>query len=673
MKKHVVGIIAILAIMLIIEIPRTYISNAQQEIYVDEYKEIQHDPGNPIYASIADNSTILRISVPRWLNTGRIFIVLENTTTPMKPQLYLENSIIWYARLNHTIIVNYYFRIELHNGTLINVYNSRDTRYFTYKPGESLKQVTWVSIGVGYQIFPDRFYNGDPSNDIYGLLYDSLLYDNTTNMNPVLSNWTDPPHNPLHCCHQYFGGDLRGIIQKLDYLRELNITLIYLTPIFLCGSVHCYDTYDYYQIHPRLGTLDDLKELINEAHKRGIKVIFDFVPGHVGLGFWAFQDVYVNGRNSRYWNWFTIYQWPSTPGNGKHYRCWWGFGSLPQLNTTVPEVKQYLVDAVLYWLDFGFDGVRIDTPLDLLNPREFFRELREAVKSRHPDAYIVGEIWEIRPEWVNNGPFDSLMNYALGNILLAYSKGEIQDKISKVLSYYYSRYSVTAVGMGFNIIGSHDTDRVLTMVGGGALFPEPRIQREAILKLKLLSTIQYTQPGIPIIFQGDERGIPGIKLYPFEEHRYPIQWDWINNEIFEHYKKLGAIKTSTPALHTSIIRIFETSSGVLAYTRGYNDEVLIIANNRNSSVEFQTPPDLINTEWILVYTSSGIEPEINGDSIVVPPLTALILLNKVTADKGETKLYISKWDLLHIGIWIVLVLSAIIIIIILKARMRRAR
>ncbi|MEM4717712.1 MAG: glycoside hydrolase family 13 protein [Desulfurococcaceae archaeon] len=668
MKNPMLVITVVLALMLSIQLAMVSTSITQLEIYINEFEEIKHDLANPVYVSIADNSIILRISVPRWLNVSRISIVLENTSISMKPQLYLENTIIWYARLNYTDNLKYYFKIELNNETVLILYNTRESKSFTYKPVELLKQITWVSPGVGYQIFPDRFFNGDPSNDFYGPIYDSLLYDNTTSMHPVLSNWSDPPHNPLHCCHQYFGGDIRGIIEKLDYLKGLNITLLYLTPIFLCGSVHCYDTYDYYQIHPRLGTLDDLKELLSEAHMRGMRVIFDFVPGHVGLGFWAFQDVYVNGRNSKYWSWFTIYQWPFTPGNGRHYRCWWGFGSLPQLNTSNPEVRQYLIDAVLYWLDFGFDGVRIDTPLDLPNPRDFFQELRDAVKTRHPDAYIVGEIWELKPEWVNTGPFDSLMNYALGNILVAYSRGEIHGKISSVLSYYYSRYSVAAVGIGFNIIGSHDTDRVLTMMGGGALFPEPRIPREAILRLKLLSTLQYTQPGIPVIFQGDERGLPGIKLYPYEEHRYPIQWDKIDLEVFNHYKKLGEIKRGTPALHTSIIRIIETDNGILAYTRGYSEDVLIIANNMNTSAKFRLPPDLANAEWTLVYTSSGEIPEINGTDFIIPPLTAVILFNKGIAEQGTPQDNIARWNLLEIIILSTLLLSTILIAIILFRR-----
>lgn len=609
-------------------------------LYVAETRDVDHDTGNPVYLSIADGYVILRLRISKVLDVVKADLVTNTTRISMKKQLVLLDSFMWFAPLPYDGKgFNYYFELVLSNGTAVTVYNNRTNPQFYFDGVNKYPQVTWVNDRVGYQIFPDRFYNGDHGNDHYGVEYDALFYDNTTRDVPVLSNWTDPPHIPHHCCHQYYGGDLKGIVSKLDYLKELGVGVIYLTPIVLCGSTHCYDAYDHYMLHPRFGTMEDLRELVEEARKRGIKLIFDFVPGHVGLGHWAFQDVVGGGPNSTYWNWFTVYKWPFTPGDGRAYRCWWNLGHLPQLNTTVPEVKEYLFNAVLFWLEQGFDGVRIDTPLDLLNPREFFVELRERVKSRFPEAYIVGEIWEQRPEWVNEGPFDSLMNYALGNILVEYAKGGYRDNIAQVLSSYYARHSVSVAGMGFNIIGSHDTDRVLTMLGGGRLFSpdfkfSPNPPPESIARLKLLSTLQYTQPGMPVIFQGDERGLPGVKAYPWEEHRYPIQWDYANEEVLVHYRNLGRLKTNLKPLHTSIIRVLETRSGVIAYTRGYNDEVLVIANNGRDPVSYTLPPELSSATWTLLYSSTGLTPEFKNSEITVPPLTALVLLNSEYAEEA---------------------------------------
>ncbi|MEM1643405.1 MAG: glycoside hydrolase family 13 protein [Desulfurococcaceae archaeon] len=607
-------------------------------IYLDETVDFTHDPLDPVYLSIADGNVVFRIKVKSNLNLESVYLIVGNTEILMKPQLYLINSTIWYGAIHYTgVNFTYYFKAILRNRTVIWVYSDRTNKEFYFDGVDRYPQIYWVRSRVGYEIFPDRFYNGNPGNDYYALIYDNLLYNNVTKGTPILSNWTDPPYLPHHCCNQYFGGDIHGIIMKLDYLKELGVGLIYLTPVFLCGSTHCYDTYDYYQIHPRLGTLEDLHILLEEADKRGIKVIFDFVPDHVGLGFWAFQDVYINGPSSRYWHWFTIYKWPLTPGNASHYRCWWNIGSMPQLNTTNPEVKEYLINVVLHWLELGFSGVRIDTPLDLLNSLEFFKELREAIKLKFPKAYIIGEIWEQRPEWVNKGPFDSLMNYALGSILVNYVNGKISDA-SLRLSEYYANYSVAIAGMGFNIISSHDTDRALTMVGGGRLFPKPNPSKESVERLKLLSTLQYTQPGIPVVFQGDERGIPGVRTHPWEEHRYPIQWDQLNEEVFEHYKKLGWLKNHLKPLHSSIIKILNASGAILAYTRGYNDEVMVIANNWLEPAVFELPQDLATVEWLILYTSSGREPVITDREVVVPPLTAIVLLNKEYEQSAFTEM-----------------------------------
>lgn len=584
-----------------------------------------HDPADPAYLSIADGYLIPRIKILKALDVASGVLVANGVEYPLKLQLETSNWRMYYAAvpLDRGVNgLNYYFRLTLSNGSLVYVYNPDTSRFYYFNGSTPFKQVEWVRSSVGYQIFPDRFYNGDPSNDLKANLTDELWINEVSKGTPVFTRW-DGPVTPLHCCHQYFGGDLKGVTEKLDYLKELGVGLIYLNPIFTSGSVHGYDVYDYYTVDPKFGTLDDLETLLNEAHKRGIRVIFDFVPDHVGLGFWAFQDVYRNGPSSRYWSWFIIYKWPFKLGDSKAYKCWWGIGSLPQLNVLNKEVRQYLINVALYWLDIGFDGLRIDTPLDVIDSENFFRELREAVKSRHPDAYIVGEIWDYRPEWLRGEAFDSLMNYYLGrNILLSYARGVLNGYTASArLSEYYAGIGVNVAGMGFNIIGSHDTSRILTDLGGGGLRDTPG--NESIKRLKLLSTLQYTQPGMPVVFQGDERGVTG-RQSNYDEQRYPIQWDRLNQEVFEHYKKLGKLKNTIPALSTSIIHVLSTEGNILAYTRGYNDEVLVVANNALEPVAYKLPEG----NWSILYVSSGENVEVGNDSITVPPLTAIILVKE---------------------------------------------
>lgn len=607
-------------------------------IYVAESRAFQHNPEDPVHLSVADGYVVIRLWISVSLEVSKATLNIEESRINMKMQFRLTDYSVWFGYVEYDgSSFEYYFEVTFRNGTSVNVFNDRNQPFFKFAGVDIYPQVKWVGSRVGYQIFPERFNNGDSSNDHYGLIYDSLNYDNTTTAKPVKSNWSDPPRELLmHCCHQYYGGDLKGVIAKLDYLKELGVGFIYFNPIFLSGSVHGYDTYDHFKIHPMLGTLEDVQKLIEEAHKRDIKVIFDFVPGHVGLGFWAFQDVYVNGPNSRYWNWFTVYRYPFTPGNGNDYKCWEGVGSLPQLNVTNPEVRKYLLNAVIYWFEIGFDGVRIDTPLYLPeNVREsFFREMRALIKSRFPDAYIVGEIWFQAPDWVNRGPFDSLMNYALGmGILLEYAQGKLNgvgpDHVSGRLAIYFSRYSVSVAGMGFNNVGTHDTDRTLTMLGGGGLWDSPG--EEAILRLKMLSTLQYVMPGAPVVFQGDERGYTG-RAGPRgpDEHRYPIQWDRVNNDVFNHYKSLGSIKNSLKPLHTSMIRILESRGSILAFTRGYNDEVLVVSNNDRVSATYSLPQG----KWHIIFVSSGQNVEVNTGAIVIPPLTTIILVSEDYRDEA---------------------------------------
>ena len=204
-------------------------------------------------------------------------------------------------------------------------------------------------------------------------------------------------------------------------------------------------------------------------------------------------------------------------------------------------MKQYLFSVALHWLEFGFDGLRIDVPLDVLDAENFYRELRILIKQRYPDAYIVAEIWTLSPEWLKGRHFDSLMNYALGrDILLQYAAGRKSgDQVFRELYSYYSQIPVSVAGMSFNIIGSHDTSKILTDLGGGRLGSTPT--NESIRRLRLLVTLQFTVPGMPVVFQGDERGILGSSSY-YDEHRYPIQWDKIIPEVFDYYLRMSWIK-----------------------------------------------------------------------------------------------------------------------------------
>jgi glycosidase len=206
--------------------------------------------------------------------------------------------------------------------------------------------LAWVGVRGGYQVFPDRFQNGDPRNDALALSDDEYhfnqVWQEKGGPRPYLARPQDPP-GPMHCCHQYYGGDLAGLEERLPYLKELGVGLLYLNPIFRSGSAHGYDTHDYLQVAPRLGNEALLRRVLDRAHALGIRVLFDFVPDHTGLGFFAFQDVVKRGRASPYWNWYFFKRYPFRPGDAGAYEAWWGVGSLPKLNAANPEVRAYLL------------------------------------------------------------------------------------------------------------------------------------------------------------------------------------------------------------------------------------------------------------------------------------------------------------------------------------------
>ncbi|NJE06068.1 pullulanase [Thermococcus sp. M36] len=579
---------------------------------------VEFDPGDPAYLSVADNRTVVRVEAKRKAVSSAVLVTDRGNYT-MKLQVWWDSGEVWRAEVPFVEPMSYYIVINSADGGRFAILNTSESPFFSFDGVDKFPQLEWVSNGIAYQIFPDRFNNGNESNDALALNHDELLLNQVNPGRPLLSNWSDPI-TPLHCCHQYFGGDIKGITEKLDYLQGLGVTIIYLNPIFLSGSAHGYDTYDYYRLDPKFGTEEDLREFLDEAHKRGIRVIFDFVPNHCGIGNPAFLDVWKNGKQSPYWNWFLIKRWPFKLGDGKAYVGWWGIGSLPKLNTTNPEVREYLIGAALYWLDFGFDGIRVDVPNEVLDPATFFSELRERVKEKHPDAYLIGEIWTLSPEWVKGDRFDSLMNYALGrDILLNYARGYLSGEAAmKMMGRYYASYGENVVAMGFNLVDSHDTSRVLTDLGGGSLGDEPT--NESIQRLKLLSTILYSLPGTPVTFQGDERGLLGDKNH-YDEQRYPIQWDHVNEDVLNHYRALAKLRKSVPALRSSAIRFYTAKNGMMAFFRGHNDEVLVVANSWKKPAELQLPSGEWRIVWPENYTASG---PVSG-AIEVPPVSVLIL------------------------------------------------
>jgi glycosidase len=560
----------------------------------------RHDPADPTDLSIAEGRLYLRIRVDDGsLAAASVQIVAGGTgparTGPartvagaavaMVRQAQADGHAAWIAALPVGV---HRYRIELApmSGDPIAV--------GPYEvPSGVATALPWVAHGVGYQIFPDRFFNGDPTNDARALACDAFNVDaRWSGPAPVvLPSWASAPPESL-CCHAYYGGDLQGILDKLPYLAAEGVDVLYLNPIVDAGSAHGYDASSFLDVAPHLGDLATVRRLLARAHALGMRVLFDFVPDHTGLGFWAFRNVVRYGPNSPYWDWYVVRRWPFEPGDATAYAGWSGVGSLPQLNTSDPGVERYLLEVARYWLTVGFDGLRVDAPNALVDGHTFVRALRSAVKSVRPDAYLVGEIWSADPSWLQGDQFDSLMNYALGrDVLLKYAKGASPLFGGRWAQTQLARWTMgqpTAVAaMGFNVIDSHDTSRLLTDLGGGDWGDTP--SPSALSRERLASALLYAMPGLPVTFQGDECAQLGQKAGDLE--RYPVQWDACDAGMQAHYALLARLKAGLPALSDPLWLAYRGQGSVLAFLRGapHPGQLLAAFNSGTAAVPLELP------------------------------------------------------------------------------------
>ncbi len=356
----------------------------------------------------------------------------------------------------------------------------------------SIQTPEWVRDAVFYQIFPDRFAR-------------SARVPKTSNLQP----WGAAPTG-----HAYQGGDLLGVVEHLDHLADLGVNAIYFTPVFQSGSNHRYHTHDYFQVDPMLGGNAALRELLDAAHARGIRVMLDGVFNHASRGFFQFHDILENGPESAYLNWFVVTDWPLRPyGSKQHnYGAWWGNPALPKLNTNTPAVRQFIFDVARYWIDFGIDGWRLDVPTEI-DDDSFWQEFRRVVRTANPEAYIVGEIWHDAERWLQGDQFDAVMNYGISRAALGLFGRETFDRhyrpggfrltplgaraFANEIERLMGLYAWPITQVQFNLLDSHDTARFIHQAGGDW----------DALKLSLLFLL--TIPGAPSIYYGTEIGMDG--------------------------------------------------------------------------------------------------------------------------------------------------------------------
>ncbi|MED0657185.1 alpha-glycosidase [Anoxybacillus ayderensis] len=502
------------------------------------------------------------------------------------------------------------YGFELHDEENVLVYTEKgfydkaptdDTAYYFCFPFLNRIDVfdapSWVKDTVWYQIFPERFANGNPKlNPPYTLPWGSV--DPTTT--------------------SFFGGDFEGIIERLDYLVELGINGIYFTPIFKAPSNHKYDTIDYFEIDPQFGDKQTFKRLVEACHEKGIRVMLDAVFNHSGYYFAPFQDVLKNGESSRYKDWFHIRHFPLQTEPIPNYDTFAFVPEMPKLNTENPEVKQYLLDVATYWIrEFDIDGWRLDVANEV--DHQFWREFRQAVKAIKPDVYILGEIWHDAMPWLRGDQFDAVMNYPFTNGALNYfAKGHVRaSEFANTIVHVWHNYPQNVNEVAFNLLGSHDTPRILTQCDE---------QKE---KVKLMFTFQLSFSGSPCIYYGDEIGLTGgqdplcRKCMVWEKEKQ-------DRDLFAHVQTLISLRKQYRALRFGEFHVLETNDETnhIAYVKTYEDETIVcVLNNGEAPLEWTVPFSLADKTVTNLWTNE----QMTEQTMTIEPYGFRMLLVQPTS------------------------------------------
>ncbi len=456
------------------------------------------------------------------------------------------------------------------------------------------KTPDWAKGATIYQVFPDRFHSAgkvDLSGKLEPYTVHKYWYEDV--------EWRPTPEG-IVLNNDFYGGNFKGITEKMDYIASLGTTILYLNPISKSFSSHRYDTGDYKTPDPMLGTEADFTAMCKAAHDRGIKVILDGVYSHTGS-----DSLYFNKNNSfpgkgayntkesPYYSWYTFHNWPDS------YNSWWNFDTLPTVNKMDSEFIKYIItdedSVVAHWLKLGADGYRVDVADEL--PDEFLKLLYDRVKEINPDALVLGEVWEDasnkkaygkRRTYFTNSELDSVMNYpfrtAIINFMRGFDSGRgFRDAVMSIVE----NYPPEVVACNMNLLGTHDTPRILTALvddfdGSREEKAKRRLSRNqwevAHERLLMASFLQYTLPGSPSLYYADETGMEGYKD-PFNRRPYP--WGREDWELLTHYQRLGQLRKNCDALRLGDIQFFQAGDKHLGFTRTYQGKTIRVYANRS--------------------------------------------------------------------------------------------
>ena len=496
----------------------------------------------------------------------------------------------------------------------------------------------WFGRGVTYQIFPDRFRRtGTP--DVSGMVGRRWLHESWDDQ-PVFR----PDEDGQITNRDFFGGSLAGITEKLDYLQSLSVTTLYLNPIFEAASNHRYDTADYRAIDPLLGDEETFRTLCREAHKRGMRVMLDGVFNHTGSrsryfnadGFYPELGA-AQSQDSPYYDWYSFHPWPTD------YDAWWGVKTLPAVNEQRPAYRQFIFkgedSVVRHWLRCGADGWRLDVADEL--PGDFIAGIRRAIEDEKPDGYLLGEVWEDgsnkvaysqRRRYLLGRETHGLMNYPLRTALLRWLGGGDAAEFRESMETLRANYPPAAFYGAMNFLGTHDTPRILTLLGAEHI-PAAKEERAAFAlspaqlargraKLRLAGMLLYGFPGSPTLFYGDEAGMQGFED-PLNRGTYP--WGQEDTGLLDFFRALGRLRKERRSLQSGSLTYIYAQGGGLVITREHEGETTMVALNAGDEALTLTLP------WPRGTAEDGLTGQrflaVNGQlRLSLPPLDGVVLI-----------------------------------------------
>lgn len=714
-----------------------YYNNASDEVLDEEniYFDSKDESYKSIYGAVPTNTDVT-FAIDTGVDAQQVTLVIkgkEKQILSLEKEKKKKDKIRWSVTTQFEEYGAYEYYFVIGGASSVKIYCDDDGYYGTgmtvdltqvqpyemnvYKEG--FETPDWMKDAVIYQIFPDRFFNGDRSNDIaqtdsrgaVDYEYVEDWYTLPENPEQQMLNPNTYPSNAWNgdgeWSNEIYGGDLKGITEKIDYLKALGVNVIYLNPVFHSISSHRYDATDYTKIDPILGTMGDFTELVETAEANGMHVVLDGVFNHVSddsvyfdryykfvgqdgkvgaYPYWAYvydylatnegaelsdaeaaARVYFEAKgvtDFTYTEWFAVSQECLKDDNGEPvqdtigdragmnvygYDGWWGYDSMPVIMSTngseyqTPGWADEIIDGedsvAQYWLKEGSDGWRLDVANEVSD--ETWQRFRESVKSLSKEHVIIGEIWDDASEYLLGDMYDSVMNYVFRNAVLSYAKGGSALESANNLEKLRERYPEEAFYAMMNLVGSHDTTRLLSALDGieddrkqtdvESAFPSYETTSELAKERQyLVAFIQMTYPGAPTIYYGDEIGMVGADD---PDDRRAMEWGKGNQQTVETYAQLAAIRAAYPALRTGDIVPVETgdSEKIMAYTRSDKDNKLYVAANNDTEnvqkVTFKAEEGKIYTDLI-----SGKEYKANQDGnieVEVPVLYGVILTDEV--------------------------------------------